>query len=363
MRILPGQVNSRVVTSGQKCVGASSRKPSGSACSAPLCTTKVRRNSSRVRTRRGVKPMRSHSCSAHGFSEMNESGPASMTKPSTRSVAIEPPEAPAGFEQRHARRPLLLAAQLDQPVCRRQAGDAAADDGDMRRWVRRMPAATLCVGPQPASDLFGATRRHRGSRSGCPTARMLRTRNSRRTTSASMRMNSRMIVHRRRAHEVYATPRPPPAAPRCRGRTAPRHDRRRSRSVPRPRRGRRRAASCADDVADVGLEPRLARVAAAALVGNRPPRVSDLLGDQLRALGDLRHVGRRRGHRRRDAVRREDQRRGRATLRREYRRTRHATLSLMALDEQRMRVPARRRSRPAAPPSPTCACASATSRW
>ena len=91
MRSLPGQVNRRDVISGKNRVGASSRKPSGSGCSAPWCTTNVRRCSSRVRTSRGVKPMRSHSCSAHGFSEMNESGPASMTKPSMRSVAIAPP--------------------------------------------------------------------------------------------------------------------------------------------------------------------------------------------------------------------------------------------------------------------------------
>ena len=83
--------------------------------------------------RRRVKPMRSQSCSAHGFSEMNESGPASMTKPSTRSVLIEPPRRRRGFEQRQRIGRFALAAELHQPMCRGNTGNAAADDGDVWR--------------------------------------------------------------------------------------------------------------------------------------------------------------------------------------------------------------------------------------
>ena len=62
----------------------------------------------------------------------------------------------------------------------------------------------------------------------------------------------------------------------------------------------------AERLADVGLEPRVARVAAAALVGNRPARVAEALGNGAGAGLDLRDVRRPGRHRCRDAVGGED---------------------------------------------------------
>src|SRR5262245_15304410 len=65
--------------------------PSGSGRSRPPRTTYVCRKRSSVRQSRGPRPMRSARASAQGFSEMNESAPASRRKPSARSVRIVPP--------------------------------------------------------------------------------------------------------------------------------------------------------------------------------------------------------------------------------------------------------------------------------
>ena len=82
MRILPGQLNSRLVTNGQIREGASSRKPSGIGWSTPSRATKVRRNAGLVGISSWSMPIRRHRAMAQGFWVMNESGPPSMRKPS-----------------------------------------------------------------------------------------------------------------------------------------------------------------------------------------------------------------------------------------------------------------------------------------
>src|SRR5262245_45699496 len=76
---------------GPSLVGASSWKPSGSACRRPARQTKTFLNRSSVRTSRCSTPSLRQSASAHGFSERNESGPASTRNPPACSVAMVPP--------------------------------------------------------------------------------------------------------------------------------------------------------------------------------------------------------------------------------------------------------------------------------
>src|SRR5439155_506260 len=91
IRALPRHENNDDVTNGASRVGASSWKPSGSGCSRPRNQTKTLRKRSSVRTSRSSTPSRRQSASAHGFSDRNESGPASTRKPSARSVTMVPP--------------------------------------------------------------------------------------------------------------------------------------------------------------------------------------------------------------------------------------------------------------------------------
>src|SRR5260370_1934525 len=92
----PGQEKRREARNGASRVGASSWKPSGSGWSRPARQTKTFRYRSSVRASRSSIPSRRQSASAHGFSERNESGPASTSKPPARSLAILPPSrAPA----------------------------------------------------------------------------------------------------------------------------------------------------------------------------------------------------------------------------------------------------------------------------
>src|SRR5688572_11744180 len=72
-------------------VGEPSTRPSGSSRSRPRDQTKVRRSSALEFTRRSLMPSRSTSASPAGLVDRNESAPASTTSPSTRCVAILPP--------------------------------------------------------------------------------------------------------------------------------------------------------------------------------------------------------------------------------------------------------------------------------
>jgi hypothetical protein len=71
--------------------GEPSTSPSGSSRSRPLDQTKVRRSSAFEFTSRSLIPSRSTRARPAGFVERNESAPASTTSPSTRLVAILPP--------------------------------------------------------------------------------------------------------------------------------------------------------------------------------------------------------------------------------------------------------------------------------
>src|ERR1700730_7425052 len=76
---------------------------------------------------------------------------------------------------------------------------------------------------------------------------------------------------------------------------------------------RRLSPEAAQDVAYVGLQPRVARAAAAALESQPPMLPSETLGNQPRRFAQLLDVGARRRHRSRNAVRGEDELRASAS--------------------------------------------------
>ena len=76
-------------------------------------------------------PIRRHRSSAHGSRVVNMSAERSISQPSRWSVCSTPPNAAAGFEERDLRGGI----ELRQAMGGRQAGDAAADDGDAARAV------------------------------------------------------------------------------------------------------------------------------------------------------------------------------------------------------------------------------------
>ncbi len=90
-RSLPRGESSGLRNIGSIRAGASSEKPSGMSISAPLRTTRVRRNWARVAINSCSRPRRRARWSAQGFSVRNESAPPSATKPCSRMVQSAPP--------------------------------------------------------------------------------------------------------------------------------------------------------------------------------------------------------------------------------------------------------------------------------
>ena len=174
---------------------------------------------------------------------------------------------------------------------------------------RRRPRGTACRCRGGSSS---AGRRRGSGRSGRPRASRAPGRaapgsargSSRRTRDASRRC--------RRGPDVHAELSPQPRPPRRRGRRAPRCGRRRSRPGETTTSRTPRRASSRRSVADVRLEPRDLRRAAAALVDDRVARAAPTASaTSARRLGELVGVAAALGHRDRDAVRGEDEPRAR----------------------------------------------------
>src|SRR5205807_10615322 len=87
----PGGDNSPERSSDQARAGEPRTRPSGSSRSRPRDHTKVRRSSPREFTSRSVIPSLSHRARPGGLLDRKESAPPSTTSPSTRWVAILPP--------------------------------------------------------------------------------------------------------------------------------------------------------------------------------------------------------------------------------------------------------------------------------
>ena len=101
-----------------------------------------------MRTSRSSTPSRRHNASAHGFSDKNESGPASTRNPSTRSLAMLPPSrSRASISVRSSGSP--REPWLEPDVC--EVIKALAKDG--ARHVVVSPAGFVCDHVEVLYDL------------------------------------------------------------------------------------------------------------------------------------------------------------------------------------------------------------------
>src|ERR1041385_8234409 len=331
IRRFPPAAKSGVVANGKKRVGAIRRNPSGSGTARPFRTTRTLCCAGFVEIRRSSRPSRSHSASAQGFAEMSESGPASTTKPSTCSVAMAPPT-----RSRASKRRISSAEFLSCAISVRRCAAARPAMPPPMTAIRLMRASPI----GSAGSIAGRQELlldHIGDHA--DEQRMIVGRDRAVKLDAVLvrdgfRLDIQIVKHLdvvgdesdwRDDHVLHAV----------------------------ARRGAERQA-------DIRLEPRLARAAAAALVRERPAYMAEAPGraPAAGALGregpgymagarggepaarfDLGYVRRALGHRRWSAVRRENDRGVAASLHRDL-------LELVfdlidpGLDEPRMVVPA-----------------------
>ena len=254
MRSFPRQREERRASPAARAPSApAAGSPRAAAAGGRRARRTVRRSPSRVPTSRSAKPRRSQSARPHGFSVMNESAPRSTTKP---------PRA-------------LGARSLPPSRSRPRAG-------------RRRPARPRCA---------CSTRRCAAARPAMPppttTTRRRLTPARSRTTSASMRMKrgwSFTVPARakRQAEALGRRARLDVEVVEHLDVVADEADRATT-TARAPS-----AASARERVVDVGLEPRIARAAAAALVGDLPaaraPRRSATARAGRVELGDVRRA-------------------------------------------------------------------------
>ena len=130
IRALPASEKSRDRASAPTVIGNPRNDPSAIACSRPSRSTYAVRGVS-VGTSRSAIPSSRHSATAAGFCTRSESGPASMTQSSKRSVAITPPTRAVASRTRTREAARLQIERRGQP------GDSRADDRDVNDLVAR----------------------------------------------------------------------------------------------------------------------------------------------------------------------------------------------------------------------------------
>src|SRR5216684_3113568 len=268
MRSLPGQEKRRERSKGPKRVGARSWKPSGSGCRRPRKTTKTRRKRSSVRTSLSSRPIRRQSSSAQGFSERNESAPHSTRKPSRRSVWMVPPSRSEASKRLSSRSsppsrassqarwaaarpamppPTMASFTRERPSCR-SLPDEVGQHGDEEGMIIGGGGAV-----EAKAELVGDLAR----------------------LDVEIVEDLDVIAHEADGGQDHVAD--------------------------------ALALEPAQHVADVGLEPGLARGAAPALIGNLPALVPESRGDRARGALELVRIGRFLRHGRGHAVSGEDQ--------------------------------------------------------